>query len=288
MEETNDNALAIGARIRMALSRLSVTERGIAEWLMTKGNVEEDTGLREVAQALNVSEPLVVKVAKKLDYSGFRELRTALLSYFSSLPFDKDEEISEKDNLDMVLDKVFNNAIQALKEAKSIASAAVIAQAAVMIYQARRVVIFGVGGSASVCQDFEHKLLRIGIHSHSYNDYHLMLMVSCQLDENDVMLVISQSGDTVELLNAVEIAKKIKVNVICITNDNSSPLSQLADLSIFSPAKGGPLLGQNAVARIIQLNLLDALFIAVILQDYKGTKAKLERGINIVKPLHKK
>ncbi|MBR7404517.1 SIS domain-containing protein, partial [Klebsiella pneumoniae] len=78
--------------------------------------------------------------------------------------------------------------------------------AAGLIYRARRVMRLGGGGSASVCLDFEHKLLRIGIISHSYSDFHLMLMVASQLDEQDVVIVISQSGETRELLNAVEIA----------------------------------------------------------------------------------
>lgn len=283
-----ENALAIGAKIKMSLSSLNPTERSIVEWLITKGNITKDTGLREVAGCLDVSEPLIVKVAKKIGYSGFRELRGALVSYFNFLPYEKEEEITADDNLDTVLDKVFSNSIQVLKEAQSVADTQVIGQAASLIYCARRVVILGVGGSASVCLDFEHKLLRIGIISHSYSDFHLMLMVASQLDEQDVVIVISQSGETRELLNAVEIANARQAKVICITNDNASPLSQNSDLSIFSPAMSGPLLGQNAVARIIQLNLLDTLFIAILLQDYQGNKQRLERGIQVVEPLHGK
>lgn len=64
--------LAIGARIKMSLSQLNPTERRITEWLITKGNIRQQTGLREVARALDVSEPLLVKVAKKIGFSGFR------------------------------------------------------------------------------------------------------------------------------------------------------------------------------------------------------------------------
>ncbi|WP_413725840.1 SIS domain-containing protein [Sodalis sp. RH16] len=284
----NENALAIGAKIKMSLSQLNTTERGIAEWFITRGNVDKQTSIKHVASSLNVSEPLIVKVAKKLGYTGFRELRQALWSYFAALPFDKEEEISEDDSIELVLDKIFNNSINALKEAQSVADPTVIAEASRLILLAGHVTLFGVGGSATVCLDFEHKLLRIGILSHSYNDYHLMLMVACQLAEGDVVIVISQSGDTRELLQAVQVAKDRGAKIICITNDNVSLLSQLSDLSIFSPARGGPLLGQNAVARIIQLNLLDTLFIALVLQDYHGAKEKLERSIEIVKPLHGK
>lgn len=278
--------LAIGARIKMSLSQLNPTERRITEWLITKGNIRQQTGLREVACALDVSEPLLVKVAKKIGFSGFRELRSALLSYFAALPYDKEEEITELDNLDTVLDKVFSSSIQLLKEARSVSDPIILGQASRLIFQARRVVIFGVGGSASVGLDFEHKLLRIGIICQVYSDFHLMLMVASQLDENDVVIAISQTGDTREIVDAVNTSRANKAKIISITHDNGSPLSQCSDLSIFSPAMSGPLLGQNAVARIVQLTLLDSLFIAIILEDYQNNKEKLTRGINIVSPLH--
>ncbi len=270
----------------MSLSQLNPTERRIVEWLVTKGNVTKDTGLREIACSLQVSEPLLVKVAKKIGYSGYRELRSSLISYFEAMPFDSGEEITENDSLNTVLDKVFSNSIQVLKEARTVADAATIEMAAGFIFNARRVVIFGIGGSASVGIDFEHKLLRIGIIAHVYSDFHLMLMASSQLDDRDVVIAISQSGDTREMVNATNTARSRNAKVICITNDNGSPLSQASNLSIFSPAMSGPLLGQNAVARIVQLNLLDTLFIAILLEDYQGNKEKLSRGIAIVSHLH--
>lgn len=286
-ESSNSNGLAIGAKIRISLSSLSHTEQRIIEWMMIKGNLTPMTGIKEVASKLSVSEPLLVKVAKKLGYSGFREIRKALLSYFEALPFDKEQELSEKDNIDNIIEKVFNNSVQALKEAQSIVDANIISQAAEWIFHASRIVILGVGGSAIVGQDFEHKLLRIGILSHTYSDNHLMAMVASQLKENDVVIAISQSGNTVEICNAIMVAKKHKARIICITNNHQSEIAQLSDLSIFSPAKNGPLLGQNAAARIIQLTLLDTLFIAIVFLDNAKSKVHLERSIDIAKSLHR-
>ncbi|SCC31668.1 transcriptional regulator, RpiR family [Gilliamella bombicola] len=284
----NSNALAIGAMIRISLSSLSNTEQRIIEWMMVKGNLKPKTSIKEVAEQLSVSEPLLVKVSKKLGYSGFREIRKALLSYFDALPFDREQELSEKDNVENIIEKVFNNSVQALKEAQSIVDAKIISRAAKWIFHANRIIILGIGGSAIVGQDFEHKLLRIGIHSHTYSDNHLMVMVASQLKENDVVIAISQSGNTSEICNAILVAKKNKAKIICITNNHQSELAEISDLSIFSPAKNGPLLGQNAAARIIQLTLLDTLFISIVVLDHEKSKVHLERSIDVVKPLHKR
>jgi RpiR family transcriptional regulator, repressor of rpiB and als operon len=286
-KNTNDNnALAIGARLRISLSRLSNTERKIIEWMMAKGNIQSDTSIKEVAFKLNVSEPLLVKVAKKVGYSGFRELRSALISYFDVLPFDKEQEISEKDTVHDIIDKVFNISIQELKEARSIVDPEIISQAAELILQAKHVVIYGVGGSAIVGQDFEHKLLRIGLHSHTYSDYHLMMMVASQLTENDVVIAISQSGNTNEVCSAAQVARNQGAKIISITNNDQAELADISHLSIFSPARNSPIFGQNAVARVIQLTLLDVLFIAMISSDYDGTKNQLEKSIAAVKQFH--
>ena len=97
------------------------------------------------------------------------------------MPFEKKELLSEKDNVKNIIEKVFNNSVQALKEAQSIVDAKIIFKAAEWIFHANRIVIFGVGGTAIVSQDIEHKFLRIGIHSHTYSDNHLMVMVASQL-----------------------------------------------------------------------------------------------------------
>ncbi|WP_143423463.1 hypothetical protein [Gilliamella apicola] len=104
-----------------------------------------------------------------------------MLSYFNPLPFEKEKQLSEKDNFRNIIEKVFNNSVQALKDAQSIVDAKIIFKAAKWIFHANRIVIFGVGCTAIVSEDIEHKLFRIGIHSHTYSDNHLMVMVASQL-----------------------------------------------------------------------------------------------------------
>ena len=104
-----------------------------------------------------------------------------MLSYFDALPFEKEELLSEKDNVKNIIEKVLSNSLQALKEAQSIVDTKIISKATIWIFHVNRIVILGVGGSAIVSEDIEHKLLRIGIHSHTYSDNHLMVKVASQL-----------------------------------------------------------------------------------------------------------
>jgi DNA-binding MurR/RpiR family transcriptional regulator len=49
-----------------------------------------------------------------------------------------------------------------------------------------------------------------------------------------------------------------------------------------STSRGSPLLGENAAARIAQLNILDALFVAVAQRDYRAAERNLAKTMGVV------
>ena len=72
---------AIGAQIRMRLPQLTPLERRVVEAIIARTDITEQTSLKEIAQENNVSEAMIVKIAKKLNFSGFRNFRTGLIYY---------------------------------------------------------------------------------------------------------------------------------------------------------------------------------------------------------------
>ncbi len=55
-----------------------------------------------------------------------------------------------------------------------------------------------------------------------------------QVKENDVVIVISNSGKTQELLYTVQTLKANHAKIIAVTQSSSSPLSQLADVTLIA------------------------------------------------------
>jgi DNA-binding MurR/RpiR family transcriptional regulator len=62
----------------------------------------------------------------------------------------------------------------------------------------------------------------------------------------------------------------------------------MAEVVLASTAQGSPLMGENAAARIAQLNILDALFVAVAQRDVATTDANLRRTMDSVSPSHRR
>ena len=59
-------------------------------------------------------------------------------------------------------------------------------------------------------------------------------------------------------------------------------------MALCSTAQGSPLLGENAAARIVQLNILDAVFVAVAQRDLEAAERNLASTMSAVQGKRKR
>ena len=273
---------AVGAQIRMRLPSLTPLEGKVAADILARKDITDAMPLREVATGSGVSEAMVVKVAKKLGFAGFREFRQGLVDYYSSDTAALHSEISETDTAGEIVQKVFRTAMQALEETFAILDLDAFERAASFLHRAGHRDFYGLGGSAQIARDVAHKFLRIGIRASVFDDAHMMMMSASLLGPDDVAIAFSHSGSTAAVLDAVELARRNGARTIAVTNYPDSPVARSVDVVLCSTAQNNPLLGENATARIAQLNLLDALFVAVAQKDRNSAELNLSRTMRAV------
>jgi RpiR family transcriptional regulator, repressor of rpiB and als operon len=264
----------VGPRIRMLLPDLTPSEARVAE-LMLRSAPDDPLPLKQVAADADISEAMVVKTAKRLGYNGFRELRAALGAYKRLPNVDLHEDLGQHDSAEVIVQKVFRTAIHALEETLAILDMEGFKRAADLIHGARRLEFYGLGGSAQIARDVAHKFLRIGVRASVFDDTHMMAMSASLLKEDDAVIAFSHSGRTTGVLEAVQIARTHRASVIALTNYGSSPLAELSDVILCSTALGSPLTSENAAARIAQLNIMDAIFMAVAQKSYSSAEENL-------------
>lgn len=273
---------AVAAQIRMKLPSLTPLEGKVASDILARKDIDASTPLREVSAKSAVSDAMVVKVAKKLGFAGFREFRQGLVDYYQSDTAALHSEISEQDGSGEIVQKVFRTAMQALEETFAILDLAAFERAVDYLHRAHQRDFYGLGGSAQIARDVAHKFLRIGIRASVFDDAHMMMMSAALLGPNDVVVAFSHSGTTASVLDAVELARRNGARIIAVTNYAESPLAGLVDVVLCSTAQNSPLLGENATARIAQLNLLDALFVATAQRDRATADHNLDRTMRAV------
>jgi DNA-binding MurR/RpiR family transcriptional regulator len=281
------NARAVGAQIRMRLPSLTPLEGKVASDILARRDIDEATPLRTIAERSGVSEAMVVKVAKKLGFTGFRDFRQGLVEYYSSDTAALHSEIGPQDTASQIVHKVFRTAMQALEETFAILDLEAFERAADFLHRARQRDLYGLGGSAQIARDVSHKFLRIGIRTSVFDDAHMMMMSAALLGVDDVAIAFSHSGTTTAVIDAVELARRNGARTVAVTNYADSPLTRIVDVVLCSTAQNNPLLGENATARIAQLNLLDALFVAVAQRDRAAADANLSRTMRAVQAKRK-
>lgn len=277
----------IAAQVRMRLPTLTPLEGRVAQHVLAQKGIDAAISLRDVATAAGVSDAMVVKVAKKLGFAGFRDFRQGLVAYNNTETAGLYSEIASTDTSAQIIQKVFRTSIQALEETVSILDIAAFEGAADALHAARQRDFYGLGGSAQIARDMAHKFLRIGLRVSVFDDAHMMMMSAALLGPGDVAVAFSHSGTTTAVLEPLELARRNGAQTIAVTNYAGSPAARGADYVLCSTAQNSPLLGENATARIAQLNILDALFVATAQRDRAAADANLARTMAAVQSKRK-
>jgi RpiR family carbohydrate utilization transcriptional regulator len=127
--------------------------------------------------------------------------------------------------------KVVDNALSALLKYRSAAASHAVERAVDALAQAcregRRIEFYGVGNSAIVAQDAQHKFFRLGVHATACGDGHVQVMSATMLQPGDCAVVISNSGRSRDLLDVAEIAHRQGATVVVVTA-SGSPLARRA------------------------------------------------------------
>lgn len=272
---------------RTLAPELGKKERSIARFIDDNPQSLSKMCITDIANYLNVSVSSITKVSKKLGFTGFHDLKINIARQVSS-----QEEIidipaipdSEK-YVEQVIESTFLNSVLALQDSLSVINSAVIKAVAYLFInkpESARIFIAGCGGSGSICDDFNHKLLKIGIFSSVFSDSHKQLMTASLMQPGDILLAISHSGQTTDIIQMVKAANENGAETICLTNYPNSPLSLIARHSIISSVKNNPITGENATTRIVHLNILDAIFTIIASKTSEKSQTSLHNTRNAV------
>lgn len=267
---------ALVARIEQAMPMLRRSERDVAGLILADPAAALQWSIAEAAQRAGVSQPTVARFAAAMGFSGFREFKLHLAQSLATGVRYVHSDVEADDTPERVVPKVFDRAIGALIDVRNHLDPQAMARAVALLAAARRIECFGVGNSAIVAHDAQHKLLRFGIPCSASADPHAMSMVATVIGRGDVVLAISASGRTVDMVDSARAAVRAGAAVIAITS-SSSPLAKAATLSLHVDAHEDTDIYTPMASRLAHLVVIDALCVGVALA--LGAKAidRLER-----------
>ena len=276
------------SKISESLVDLSSAERKVGECALAEPKWFVHSAVAEIAERAHVSQPTVIRFCRSLGYKGLPEFKLSLSASIGhdGMPFVH-EELNADDDIADIVEKVIGNTAASILGARQYLNQDNLNQAITLLSRARRVEFYGVGNSGIVAQDAQHKFFRFGISTVAYADTHIQMMAASVLTEQDVLVVISNSGSSIELLDAVSIARENRAPVIAITRVDS-PLASLADCVLSVAAQEDSELYTPMVSRLLQLVVVDILAIGLALRLGETASLKLEKGKRSIQPKHLK
>ncbi|MEG1448750.1 MAG: SIS domain-containing protein, partial [Oscillospiraceae bacterium] len=87
------------------------------------------------------------------------------------------------------------------------------------------------------------------------------------LSKDDVVIFISQSGETTETTEAAMITKKLGIKTICITTATKNRLSSLCDVTIKTTGMNDNIEISPTTLKVSQMFAIDTLFLNLIKED---------------------
>lgn len=255
-------------RIRSLLDKSSAAEHRVGAYILNAPDAVLRGNIQQLAQASGASQATVVRFCRKMGYSGLKELRSAIAQerILDKGTYPITRRLNDDDTIRTMKEKVFFGCVEALNDTLRILDDGQLAQAVDYLCAAPFVEIFGVGGSASVARSALHSFRKIGLRlsiSETFNYGYLQME---RFNPGDVVLAISRSGETKELVEAVRIVKEKGAIIICLTNAHDSTLSRLADCRLTSICRATMMPGDETYERVAQIAIIRALYAGVAMR----------------------
>ncbi|WP_367569011.1 MurR/RpiR family transcriptional regulator [Lacrimispora sp.] len=209
--------------------KLSYSEKIFADYVLLNKAKVIYMSVAELSNATHIAASTVISATKKLGYSGIREFKISLASEQLN-PVDHMLIPTKQSDFNNIFKDVVHSNIYALKETLNTLNPLLIEQAVELLLAADTIHIYGIGTSAILAQEAYDFLFRLCLNCVIYTDpYYQKISIATQ-KENDVSLIISQSGVNREILFIADQIHSYGHKIIGISNYMGTPFSKYCNV----------------------------------------------------------
>lgn len=265
------------AKIKAARHGLRKSEQKVADVIIADPDASVQSSIQTIASRAAVSEPTVIRFCRALDCVGFQQFKLKLAQDLARRGTFFYQNVTLQDSSKELADKLLDGAIASLVQIRDQINEEALDEAIALYESSSRVELYGSGGSAVVAEDAQLKFFRLGKPAIAYSDPHIQHASAALLDQDALVIAISHSGRSSDILKTVEIASQARAKVIAVTATRS-PLAQASDVAltvdvnedsdIFSPVK----------SRLGQMVVLDVLAVGVAVRGGDHMLEQLSRA----------
>lgn len=278
------NGETIIEKIQRGHFRLRRSEQKVANWIIENSDTTTSLNITTIAKEIGVSEPTIVRFCRAIGCKGYQDFKIKFAEDLAYMKVHDVIEINTDDCAASVKAKVAQYARTSLTYIDKEIDTDQLILASDYMLKAKRAVICGFGASNCIAYDGFHKLYRITEKVEYHQDMHCTAKAVGSLQEDDVLIAISNSGRSQALISMAKLARSNGAKVITIT-DPGSALDQIASARLNLKKQSDTGLFIPMAYRLKQLTVIDFLVYNYARLTHENAQLRLEKTKAAVKGL---
>ncbi|WP_414050949.1 MurR/RpiR family transcriptional regulator [Macrococcus animalis] len=270
--------------IKEHMNQLTKQEQRVANYVVDFPVEAVQLSAKEIGDKTATSSATVIRFVKKMKYKGFNEFKVNIsrhipdddISVFKRV--DKDESIASLKN------KLLSRAKYSMEMTSKNIDDETIENLITAIESSQCIIVYGIGASYLVAQDFYQKFLRLRINVQCTLDTHLISGSLGTYKDNALFVGVSSGGNNSEIQKLLELSAKFGAKTVAITSNSDSKISETSDIVILHDASTEESLRYAATSSLMsQLYAVDVIFYAYLVKHYDDNMNKINDTKEAVK-----
>jgi len=260
---------------KMKQTDFSNAENALVEFILAKGTAIEPLTIKEIAEANYVHPSTLIRVAKKLGYKGWLELRTEFLAeqtylqtYFEDV--DANFPFQSNDGLMTIANKMASLERSTIDDTLSLLNHDDLQKAKQLLLNAKQIKIFGSNANLLISQDFALKMRRIKKNVVTSQTMGEDAYEAFNSQEDTCAILISYTGENGFIMQIAKILQKQNIPIIAITSIGENSLASVSQAVLRMTTR------ERLYSKIANFTinssicyLLDVLYSCVFAEDYQ-------------------
>lgn len=277
--------LSFNALVSTRCNELTQTELRIVEFI--QGNRESFVSMStsNLAKTVGVGEASIIRFTKKLGYKGLPELKNQLRAEIEeAVPqFATVTSMNETtDSMQEIASQLAQSTHTAISDTLMLQSEETLDKVASHLNEASHIYFYGIGMSAISALHAKYRFMRVMSNVDALVDNHTLILNSNNVNEGDVVIAISHSGESKDTIDALKRVKERGATTIVISKFERSSLSQHADVILLTGGTSNPYESDSSTITAAQTYVLDLLFNGLVFVNQGRSISKLVDALNII------
>jgi len=203
-------------RVQKYEYKLNDTDDQIIEYISNNKEEVVNSSIQVLAKNNFTVPNSIVRLTKKLDYEGFSHFKMQLKQELENTN-DKDETL-----------------MNYMKKTADLIDEEQLEKISKVIFRAKKVACFAVGDTAPFGESVSRRFKNMGVNISFYHYRHEIIEeIKTGLGSNDVVILLSISGQTQQVIEVAEIAKEKQLTIVSATHFSKNKLVELADYKVY-------------------------------------------------------